>query len=328
MNAAIDQPPRHDAEALRIEIAEIDHIDGHAPNVTRRRAAGSAEYCIAVEALTPYFIPIGGRSASPLQPDDGDIMAAEIRLFPCLTDNFGYLIHDPATKATAAIDAPEAAPILKALEREGWTLTDILITHHHGDHVGGVAELKQKYKCRVVAPHDKAARISDVDLRVGQGDVVKVGSLAARVLETPGHTLDHISYVFDGDKALFAADTLFSIGCGRVFEGDYPMMWDSLLKLRALPDDFKLYCGHEYTAANVKFALTVEPDNAALQARAAEVARLRAEGRPTIPTLLADEKKANVFLRADEPSVAAGVRMKGRSGAEVFGELRERKNKS
>ena len=149
-------------------------------------------------------------------------MAAEIRLFPCLTDNFGYLIHDPATKATASIDAPEAAPVIKALEREGWTLTDILITHHHGDHVGGVAELKQKYGCRVVAPHDKSAKIANVDLRAGQGDVVKVGSLLARVLETPGHTLDHISYVFDSEKALFAADTLFSIGCGRVFEGDYP----------------------------------------------------------------------------------------------------------
>ena len=238
-------------------------------------------------------------------------MAAEIRLFPCLTDNFGYLIHDPATKATASIDAPEAAPILKALEREGWTLTDILITHHHHDHVGGVAELKQKYGCRVVAPHDKSAKIANVDLRVGQGDVVKVGGLLARVLETPGHTLDHVSYVFDNDKALFAADTLFSIGCGRVFEGNYPMMWDSLLKLRALPDDFKLYCGHEYTAANIKFALTVEPDNAALKARAEEVTRLRAANKPTIPTLLGEEKKANVFLRADEPSVAASVRMKG-----------------
>ncbi len=129
-------------------------------------------------------------------------MAAEIRLFPCLTDNFGYLIHDPATKATASIDAPEAAPVVKALEREGWTLTDILVTHHHGDHVGGVAELKQKYNCRVVAPHDKSAKIANVDLRVGQGDVVKVGGLLARVLETPGHTLDHISYVFDADKAL------------------------------------------------------------------------------------------------------------------------------
>src|SRR5277367_4285286 len=254
-------------------------------------------------------------------------MAAEIRTFPCLTDNFGYLIHDPATKATASVDAPEAAAIIKALERESWTLTDILITHHHHDHVGGVSELKQKYGCRVVAPHDKSARIADVDLRVAQGDVVKVGGLMARVLETPGHTLDHISYVFDGDKALFAADTLFSIGCGRVFEGNYPMMWDSLLKLRALPDDFKLYCGHEYTAANVKFALTIEPDNAALKARAAEVTRLRAAGQPTIPVTLGEEKKANVFLRADEPSVAASVRMKGASGAQVFGELRERKNK-
>ena len=255
-------------------------------------------------------------------------MAAEIRLFSCLTDNFGYLIHDPATRATASIDAPEAAPIRQVLEREGWALTDILITHHHHDHVGGVAELKQKYGCRVVAPHDKTTAIANVDLRTAQGDVVKIGGLLARVLETPGHTLDHVSYVFDNEKALFAADTLFSIGCGRVFEGNYPMMWESLLKLRSLPDDFRLYCGHEYTASNVKFALTVEPDNAALKARAEEVTRLRAAGQPTIPVTLGNEKQANVFLRADEPSVAATLRMKGASAAEVFGELRERKNKS
>jgi hydroxyacylglutathione hydrolase len=255
-------------------------------------------------------------------------MAAEIRLFPCLTDNFGTLIHDPATKATAAIDAPEAGPIVKALEGEGWQLTDILITHHHHDHVGGVAALKQKYSCRVVAPHDKSAKIANVDLRAGHGEVVKVGGLSARVLETPGHTLDHIAYVFDSEKVVFAADTLFSIGCGRVFEGNYPMMWDSLLKLRALPDDFKLYCGHEYTTANVKFALTVEPENAALKARAEEVAQLRAASKPTVPTLMGEEKKANVFLRADDPSVAAKLHMKGAKAAEVFGELRERKNKS
>jgi hydroxyacylglutathione hydrolase len=255
-------------------------------------------------------------------------LAAEIRLFPCLSDNFGYLIHDDATKATASIDAPEAGPIVNTLEREGWKLTDILITHHHGDHVGGVAELKQKYGCRVVAPHDKSTKIANADLRVGNGDVVKVGNLLARVLETPGHTLDHISYVFDGEKALFAADTLFSIGCGRVFEGTYPMMWDSLLKLKALPDDFKLYCGHEYTAANVKFALSVDSDNAALKARAAEVTRLRGENKPTIPSLLGEEKKTNIFLRADDPSVAVKLHMKGASAAEVFGELRERKNKS
>src|SRR6202158_5578263 len=196
------------------------------PNLSRRGAELGTQTRIAHSALTPYFML--GASTSP--ESNGDIMAAEIRLFPCLSDNFGYLIHDPATKATASIDAPEAAPVIQALEREGWTLTDILITHHHGDHVGGVAELKQKYGCRVVAPHDKSAHIANADLRVGQGDVVKVGSLLARVLDTPGHPLDHISYVFDSEKALFAADTLFSIGCGRVFEGTYPMMWDSLLK--------------------------------------------------------------------------------------------------
>ncbi len=255
-------------------------------------------------------------------------MAAEIRTFPCLTDNFGYLIHDDETKATASVDAPEAGPVIAALDREGWNLTDILITHHHHDHVGGVAELKQKYGCRVVAPHDNTTKIANVDLRVGHGDVIKVGSLLARVLETPGHTLDHISYVFDGEKALFAADTLFSIGCGRVLEGTYPMMWDSLLKLRALPDDFKLHCGHEYTASNIKFALTVEPDNEALKVRAEEVTRLRAANKPTIPVLLGDEKKANVFLRADEPVVAQKLHMKGASAVDVFRELRERKNKS
>ncbi|HTE95172.1 MAG TPA: hydroxyacylglutathione hydrolase, partial [Bradyrhizobium sp.] len=210
-------------------------------------------------------------------------MAAEIRLFTCLTDNFGYLIHDPATKATASIDAPEAGPIIKALEREGWNLTDILVTHHHHDHVGGIAELKQKYHCRVVAPHDQNVKIANVDQRTANGEVVKVGDLLARVLETPGHTLEHISYVFDSEKALFAADTLFSIGCGRVIEGTHPMMWDSLLKLRALPNDFRLYCGHEYTAANIKFALTVDPNNPALKARAEEMTKLRAANKPTLP---------------------------------------------
>lgn len=255
-------------------------------------------------------------------------MTAEIRLFPCLSDNFGYLIHDPVTKATASIDAPEAGPIIKALQREGWTLTDILVTHHHMDHVGGIAELKKKYDCRVVAPHDKTAAIPLVDERVKEGATVKVGNLRARVLETPGHTLDHISYVFDEDRALFCADTLFSIGCGRVFEGTYPMMWESLLKLRALPNDMRVYCGHEYTASNVKFALGIEPNNPALKARAEEVSKLRAANEPTVPTLIRDEKEANTFLRADVPAVAAAVGLAGKSPAEVFGELRERKNKA
>ena len=255
-------------------------------------------------------------------------MTAEIRLFSCLSDNLGYLIHDPATGATASIDAPEAGPIIAALEREGWTLTDILVTHHHADHVGGIAELKRKYKCRVVAPYDNGTAIPEVDQRVKEGDTVKVGNLVARVLETPGHTLDHISYMFDAEHALFCADTLFSIGCGRVFEGTYPMMWDSLLKLRALPNDTRVYCGHEYTASNVKFALGIEPNNPALKKRAEDVARLRAANQPTIPVLLRDEKEANVFLRADVPAVAAALGMSGNTPAEVFGEIRERKNRS
>lgn len=255
-------------------------------------------------------------------------MAAEIRVFPCLSDNIGYLIHDPATKATAAIDAPEAKPIIAALEREGWTLTDLLITHHHADHTDGIAELKRKYKCRVVGPYEKGVHIDGLDAHVKEGDTVKVGTLTARVFETPGHTLDHISYMFDADHALFCADTIFSIGCGRVIEGTYPMMWDSLLKLRALPNDTRVYCGHEYTASNVKFALGIEPGNAALKARAEKVAQLRAANQPTIPVLLGEEKQANVFLRADAPEVAVALHMPGKSAAEVFGELRERKNKS
>jgi hydroxyacylglutathione hydrolase len=255
-------------------------------------------------------------------------MAAEIRVFPCLSDNFGYLIHDPVSRATASIDAPEAGPIIKALQREGWVLADILVTHHHADHVGGVAELKARYNCRVVAPHDKAAPIAQVDERVGEGQAVTVGMLSARVLETPGHTLDHISYMFDSERALFCADTLFSIGCGRVFEGTYPMMWNSLLKLRALPDDTRVYCGHEYTLSNIKFAATVDKDNADLKARAEQAAQQRAANKPTIPTLIGEEKKTNVFLRADVASVAAGLGMSGKSAADVFGELRERKNKA
>jgi len=179
-----------------------------------------------------------------------------------------------------------------------------------------------------VAPYDNGTAIPEVDQRVKEGDTVKVGNLVARVLETPGHTLDHISYMFDAEHALFCADTLFSIGCGRVFEGTYPMMWDSLLKLRALPNDTRVYCGHEYTASNVKFALGIEPNNPALKKRAEDVARLRAANQPTIPVLLRDEKEANVFLRADVPAVAAALGMSGNTPAEVFGEIRERKNRS
>lgn len=252
-------------------------------------------------------------------------MAAKTHLFPCLSDNFGVLIHDPASAATASIDAPDAAPVEAALKQTGWKLTDILVTHHHGDHTAGVGALKAKYGCRVVGPNSDKFRA--VDEFVGEGQGVKVGNLTARVLETPGHTLDHISYIFDADKLAFVGDTLFSIGCGRVIEGNPAQMWNSLLKLRALPDDTQFFCGHEYTQANIKFALTIEPDNKALQARAKEVEALRAAGKPTIPATISAEKEANCFLRADIPSVAASVGMAGGKPADVFAEIRSRKNK-
>lgn len=252
-------------------------------------------------------------------------MAAKTHLFNCLSDNFGVLIHDPQTGATASIDAPEAAAVNKALKDTGWTLTDILVTHHHSDHTGGVAELKQKHKCRVIGP--KSDTFKDVDETIGEGDTVKVGNLTARVLETPGHTLDHICYIFDSEKVAFLADTLFSVGCGRVIEGTMPQMWHSLLKLRALPDDMVFHCGHEYTQANIKFALTIEPDNADLKARAKEADALRAAGKPTLPSTIGAEKKVNCFLRADVPSVAAAVGLAGKSAEDVFAEIRLRKNK-
>ena len=254
-------------------------------------------------------------------------MPAQTRLFLCLKDNFGVLLHDPESGATAAIDAPEAAPIEAALKATGWRLTDILVTHHHADHTGGIAELKQRHRCRVVAPHGEAARIPLVDATVRENDEVRMGSLRGRVLETPGHTAGHISYVFGADKLAFVGDTLFSIGCGRVIEGTPEMMWKSLLKLRALPDATQVFCGHEYTAANIRFAKTIEPDNKDLAAREREVTSLLANNKSTVPSLLGAEKKENVFLRADLPAVAAAVGLSGHSPAEVFAEVRARKNK-
>jgi hydroxyacylglutathione hydrolase len=254
-------------------------------------------------------------------------MPAQSCLFLCLKDNFGALVHDPESGATAAIDAPEAAPVEAALKRTGWRLTDILVTHHHGDHVGGIEELKARYRCRVLAPAVEADGIPGVDEAVREADRVRVGALETRVIETPGHTAGHISYFFPADRLVFVGDTLFSIGCGRVIEGNAEMMWDSLLKLRALPDDTRVFCGHEYTAANIRFAKTIEPANAALAEREQEVARLVAEKKPTIPSYMGEEKAANPFLRADLPAVAQALGLAGKPAWQVFAEIRERKNR-
>ena len=254
-------------------------------------------------------------------------MAAQTHLFPCLSDNYGVLLHDPETGATASIDAPEAAAVEKALAQTGWKLTDILVTHHHADHTDGIMALKNKYKCRVVAPSAEAAKIPGVDETVKEGGKVKVGNLTGNVIETPGHTLGHIAYWFHADNLAFVGDTLFSIGCARVIEGTMDQMWDSLKKLRDLPDNTLIYCGHEYTAANIKFALSVDQDNPVLVARDAQVRQQLAEGEPTIPTTIGDEKLANPFLRADVADLACDIGMAGKPANEVFAEIRLRKNK-
>src|SRR3954467_11150426 len=248
-------------------------------------------------------------------------MPAETNLFRCLKDNYGVLIHDPVSGATAAIDAPEATPVEAALKATGWKLTDILVTHHHADHTDGIAELKKTYHCRVVAPKAEAGKIPLVDETVSEGDTVSVGKLTANVIETPGHTSGHVTFWFHGDKLAFAGDTLFSIGCGRVIEGTPAMMWTSLRKLRDLPGDTRVYCGHEYTLANIKFAQTIEPDNAALKARAAQAAKQVADGQWTIPTTIDEEKAANPFLRADVPEVAKLLGLAGKTADAVFAEI-------
>ena len=253
-------------------------------------------------------------------------MALIVDVFPARSDNYGYLVHDEASGRTAAIDAPEATAIRGALERRGWTLTDILITHHHIDHVEAIAELKAAFGARVVGPRDEADKIEGLDELVGDGDVVALGESRFEVMATPGHTLGHIVFFDPAGKHLFSADALFSLGVGRMFEGTPGPMWDGVKRLRELPDETMVYCGHEYTESNAKFALSIDPDNAALKARADEVMALRAAGKPTIPFNLGEDKKANPFLRADAPELAKVYGLEGKDAGEVFGAIRRGKD--
>lgn len=251
---------------------------------------------------------------------------AIVRQFPCRSDNFGVVIHDPASGKTVSVDAPEERPILDALEREGWQLTHILTTHHHADHVAANEALKKRFGCEIVGPEKERARIPAIDRTVAGGDRFRIGELAVEVIDTPGHTLGHVSYFLPGEKLLFAADTLFSLGCGRLFEGDPATMWASLRRLRDLPDDTMLHCGHEYTATNARFAVDVDPGNTTLRNRALEVERLRVAHEATLPVPLGEEKLTNPFLRADNPELQAGMGMGGADPVEVFRALREKRN--
>jgi hydroxyacylglutathione hydrolase len=250
----------------------------------------------------------------------------EVHMFPCLRDNYGFLVHDRATGATATIDTPEVEPILRELDRRGWRLTHILNTHHHFDHAGGNVALKARTGCRIVGPKADAARIPGIDDEVGEGDELMLGTRRVVVHDTPGHTRGHIVYHLPEDGVAFVGDTLFAMGCGRLFEGTPGEMLGSLRKIMAWPDDTRLYCAHEYTQANARFALTVEPGNAALRDRADEVDRLRAAGDPTVPTTLALEKATNPFLRAGSRGLRETIGLEGASDEEVFARTRELKD--
>jgi hydroxyacylglutathione hydrolase len=250
--------------------------------------------------------------------------ALQIELVPCLKDNYAYLVHDADAGLTAIVDPSEPEPVRKALARHGWRLTHILNTHHHFDHTGGNIPLKEASGAKVVGPEKDRERIPGIDEGVIEEQVWMFGNRRVPVLEIPAHTRAHIAFIFD--DAVFTGDTLFAMGCGRLFEGTPAMMWSSLSKLMALPDATRVYCGHEYTLNNGKFALSIEPDNGALKSRMKEVEAARAANKPTIPSTIGLEKATNPFLRPSSTEIRQSLRMQDASDVEVFGEMRKRKD--
>jgi len=250
----------------------------------------------------------------------------DIHMFPCLQDNYGFLVHCSETGVTATIDTPEVAPIEAALEVRGWTLTHIMNTHHHFDHAGGNEELKARHGVTVVGPKADEDRIPGIDVALGDGDVYSLGTIETQVFDVPGHTRGHVAYYMADAGAAFVGDTIFALGCGRLFEGTAAQMWASIQKLMQLPDTTKLYCAHEYTQSNARFALSVDPDNAQLMQRAAEIDTLRARGEPTVPTTIGLEKATNPFLRPDAASLRATLDMVAADNVAVFAETRTRKD--
>ncbi|MEP9372989.1 hydroxyacylglutathione hydrolase [Mesorhizobium sp. KR1-2] len=253
-------------------------------------------------------------------------MTLEIEQFMCRSDNFGVLVRDTESGQVALIDAPEEAPILAAVQRTGWKPTMILTTHHHGDHVEANLALKQRFGLRIVGPKAEAGKIPGIDEAVEEGATIPFGNHLIYVIETPGHTAGHVSYYIPTAQMAFTADTLFALGCGRLFEKPAAVMLESLKKLAALPPETKVYCGHEYTQANARFALTVDPTNSALKERAAQINRLRAEGKPTLPTTIGEELATNPFLRWHDPAIRRNLGMENAADEAVFAEIRKRKD--
>lgn len=256
-------------------------------------------------------------------------MALEILTIPCLSDNYAYLIHNAATGETALVDVPEAAPILSALSERGWQLTDVLLTHHHWDHIDGLPDLRAglSQPPRVWGGTADAHRLPPLDRALQDGDDVTICGEPVQIFDVSGHTLGHIAFYFTTIQALFSGDSLMVMGCGRLFEGTPAQMWDSLQKLAPLPDATRLFSGHEYTASNIRFALSLEPDNPQLMLLSQTVEKLLAAEMPTIPSTLAQERETNPFLRAPNPNMKAALGMQAAADVDVFTEIRARKDK-
>lgn len=253
-------------------------------------------------------------------------MAVEIEQFMCRQDNFGVLMRDPVTGDTALIDAPEEKPILEAIERTGWTPKLLLITHHHADHVEANLALKKRFGLKIIGPEAEKDKIPGIDDTVRGGSTIGFGNEEIEVIDTPGHTAGHVSYYLPQSGVVFAADTLFALGCGRLLEETPAVMYESLKKLSDLPPDTVVYCGHEYTLSNARFALTVDPDNKVLQARAKKIEALRDAGKMTLPTTIGEELATNPFLRWSDPAIRRQLGMELASNDEVFAEIRRRKD--
>ncbi|MBC8791611.1 MAG: hydroxyacylglutathione hydrolase [Tagaea sp. CACIAM 22H2] len=249
----------------------------------------------------------------------------EIIRIPVLKDNYVWLLHSGMT--VAVVDPAVEGPVVAELDRTGRRLTHILNTHHHNDHVGANLALKARYGCKIVGPLADRDRIPGIDLALAEGDAITLGDATAKVFDVPGHTRGHIAFWFADEKALFCGDTLFALGCGRLFEGTPDQMWNSLLKLRAMPDETLVCCAHEYTQSNARFAVTADPGNTRLAARAAEIDAMRAKGEATVPSLLGVEKATNPFLRADDPALAAAYGLAGRDPVTVFAAIRAAKDR-
>lgn len=253
-------------------------------------------------------------------------MSVEIITVPCRSDNYAYLVRDGASGHVALVDAPAVDPIVETLEARGWGLDQIWVTHHHGDHTEGVPDLVAKYGSKTVGHAKDRSRLPALDLEVSEGETVSLGETTARVIDVSGHTIGHIAFILDADNAAFTADSLMALGCGRVFEGTHAMMWDSLSKFLGLPDETMIYSGHNYGQANGRFALSIEPENAALLDRIARIKAADEAGEFIVPVSMAEEKATNPFLRAVEADVKAAVGLAGADDASTFAEIRRRKD--